>query len=93
MEIVMKYITLVVTGALIAVASQAYAGEYDTAKGTPGDNSTMASQADSVPAQPAAPMKSNAAPVGKTRAEVYDELMRAKQDGSLDRLNALYGGG
>ena len=38
-------------------------------------------------------MKSNAAPVGKTRAEVYEELIRAQQDGTLERLNELYGGG
>ncbi len=89
----MKYLTLVATGALMAVSVQAYAGEYDAAKGTPGDNSAVVSQANSAPAQPAAPMKSNAAPVGKTRAEVYEELIRAQQDGTLERLNELYGGG
>jgi hypothetical protein len=88
----MKYLTLVVAGALTAAAAQAYAGEYDTAKGTSGDNSAVASQANTAPAQPAASMKSNAAPVGKTRAEVYDELIRAQQDGTLERLNELYGG-
>jgi hypothetical protein len=93
LEVFMKYLTLVVTGTLMAVAAQAYAGEYDAAKGTPGDNSAVVSQANSAPAQPAAPMKSNAAPVGKTRAEVYEELIRAQQDGTLERLNELYGGG
>ena len=88
----MKYLTLVVTGALMAVAAHAYAGEYDAATGTSGDNSAVASQPNTAPAQPAAPMKSNTAPVGKTRAEVYEELMRAKQDGTLERLNQLYGG-
>lgn len=88
----MKYLTLVVTGALMAVAAHAYAGEYDAAKGAAGDNSTVASQPNTAPAQPVAPIKSNAAPVGKTRAEVYEELMRAQQDGSLERLNQLYGG-
>lgn len=89
----MKYLILIVTGALTAVAAQAYAGEYDAAKGTRGDNSAVVSQANSAPVQPAAPMKSNAAPVGKTRAEVYEELIRAQQDGTLERLNELYGGG
>jgi len=89
----MKYLTLAITGALMAVASQTYAGEYDAAKGTPGDNSAVVSQANSAPMQPAAPMKNHAAPVGKTRAEVYDELIRAQQDGTLERLNELYGGG
>jgi hypothetical protein len=28
------------------------------------------------------------APQPKSRAEVYEELVRAKQDGSLDRLNS-----
>jgi hypothetical protein len=88
----MKYLTLVVAGALMAVAAQAYAGEYDPAKGTSGDNSAVASQANTAPAQPAPPMKSNAAPVGKTRAEVYEELMRAQQDGTMERMNELYGG-
>jgi hypothetical protein len=32
------------------------------------------------------------APVGKTRADVRQELQRAQKDGTLDRLNALYGG-
>lgn len=31
--------------------------------------------------------------LGKTRAEVYQELLRAQKDGTLDRLNAFYGGG
>jgi hypothetical protein len=88
----MKYLTLVVAGALMAVAAQAYAGEYDAAKGTLGDTGAVASQANTAPAQPAAPMKGNAAPVGKTRAEVYEELMRAQQDGTMERMNELYGG-
>ena len=88
----MKYLTLVVAGALMAVAAQAYAGEYDAAKGTSGDSSAVASQPNTAPAQSAAPMKSNAAPVGKTRAEVYEELMRAEQDGTMERMNELYGG-
>ena len=88
----MKYLMLVVTGALMAVATQAYAGEYDAAKGTSGNNSAVASQPNTAPAQSPAPMKSNAVPVGKTRAEVYEELMRAQQDGTLERLNELYGG-
>jgi hypothetical protein len=88
----MKYFTLVVTGALMAVAAQAYAGEYDAAKEMSGDNSAVASQPNMEPLQPAAPMKSNAAPVGKTRAEVYEELIRAQQDGTMERLNELYGG-
>lgn len=89
----MKYLTLVVTGALMGVAVQAYAGEYDAAKETPDDSSAVVSQANSAPVQPTAPMKSNAAPVGKTRAEVYEELIRAQQDGTLERLNEMYGGG
>lgn len=88
----MKYLTLAVTGALMAIASQTFAGESDAGKGTPGDNSAVVSQANSAPMQ-AAPTKNNAAPVGKTRAEVYEELMRAQQDGTLERLNELYGGG
>jgi hypothetical protein len=30
---------------------------------------------------------------GKTRAQVYQELERARKDGTMDRLNPLYSGG
>jgi len=88
----MKYLNLIATGALMAVAAYTYAGESDIATGTSGANATVVSQANSAPAQPAAPMKGNIAPVGKTRAEVYQELIRAQQDGTMERLNELYGG-
>jgi hypothetical protein len=32
------------------------------------------------------------APVGKTRAEVREEYLRAQKDGTLEKLNAEYGG-
>jgi hypothetical protein len=89
----MKRLTIVAAVALTAFAAHAYAGEYDAATGTSSDNTAVVSQANSAPAQPAAPMMGNIAPVGKTRAAVYQELMRAQQDGTLERLNALYGGG
>jgi hypothetical protein len=89
----MKYLTLVAASALMAIAAHAYGGEYDVATGTSGDTTAAVPQANSAPAQPIAPMKSNTAPVGKTRAEVYRELMRAQQDGTMERLNELYGGG
>jgi len=31
-------------------------------------------------------------PMGKTRAQVYQEYERARQSGELDRINAQYGG-
>ncbi|HTH62105.1 MAG TPA: DUF4148 domain-containing protein [Paraburkholderia sp.] len=34
-------------------------------------------------------MTAGVAPVGKTRAEVMQELIQAEKDGSLARLNAL----
>jgi hypothetical protein len=89
----MKHLTLIATGALIAIAAHAYAGESDIATGTSGGNAAVVSQANSAPAQSTAPMKGNIAPVGKTRAEVYQELIRAQQDGTMERLNELYGGG
>lgn len=30
--------------------------------------------------------------MGKTRAQVYQEYLRARQSGELDRINAQYGG-
>ncbi|TDN63283.1 hypothetical protein B0G77_6928 [Paraburkholderia sp. BL10I2N1] len=32
------------------------------------------------------------APMGKTRAQVYQEYLHARQSGELDRINAEYGG-
>lgn len=88
----MRYLTLTAS-VLVAVAAHAYAGEYDAATATSGDNAAVVSQANAAPAQPVTPMKNNTAHVGKTRAEVYQELIRAQQDGTMDRLNELYGGG
>lgn len=88
----MKRLTLVAATVLAALATHAYAAENEVATGTSDTNAVEVSQ---VPAaQPAAPMARNAASAGKTRAEVYDELVRAREDGSLARLNALfYSGG
>jgi hypothetical protein len=94
MEIVMKRLTVIATAALMAVAAHAYAGESDAPTGTSDNNAEVVSQATSVSAQPAVPMTGSIAPVGKTRAEVYQELLRAQNDGALARLNALlYSGG
>jgi hypothetical protein len=68
----------------------AYAGDdANTANTATDSNAAMASGA--VGGTPAGGSMSGA-PVGKTRADVRQELQRAQKDGTLDRLNALYGG-
>ncbi|WP_107153392.1 DUF4148 domain-containing protein [Trinickia symbiotica] len=87
----MKTLTVISIAAFAACTTQAMAaGTEDTPSTTSSDATVMTQNA--VGAQPATGMESGA-PMGKTRAEVYQELLRAQKDGTLDRLNALYGGG
>ncbi len=87
----MKTLTVISIAAFAVCATQAMAaGNDDTTTATSNDATAMTQNA--VGTQPAGAMESGAR-MGKTRAEVYQELLRAQQDGTLDRLNALYGGG
>ncbi|TKC79892.1 DUF4148 domain-containing protein [Trinickia terrae] len=87
----MKTLILIPVATLSLCATQVYAGDDTGTSGTPPD-SGAAIAAQSVGGSLGGTSGSGA-PVGKTRAEVYQELQRAQKDGTLDRLNALYGGG
>lgn len=87
----MKAMNLIPVVALSLFAMQVYAGDNPDTYGTaPNSNAAMTEQ--SVGGMPGG-TTSSGAPVGKTRAQVYQELIRAQQDGTMDRINALYGGG
>lgn len=87
----MKSLSTISIAALALCAMQAMAADgTDTSNATSATNAAMTQGA--VGAQPTGSSDSGAG-VGKTRAEVYQELIRARQDGTLDKLNALYGGG
>ncbi|AQV96790.1 DUF4148 domain-containing protein [Cupriavidus necator] len=88
----MKHFSLIAAATLALAAAHVYAADMDVAAG-PDENGTTVSQA--APAAGQAPMPTTArpAPMGKTREEVRQELIRAQKDGTLDRLNELYGGG
>jgi hypothetical protein len=89
----MKNLSLIAIAALALGAAHAYAGDMDVPAG-PNENAVTVSQANPSSAQLVRPMTGNAASHGKTRQEVRQELIRAQQDGTIARLNALlYGGG
>ncbi|MFM0557649.1 DUF4148 domain-containing protein [Paraburkholderia sediminicola] len=86
----MKTLTLIPIAALTLCTTLAYAGDTaDTSRTASDSNATMTS--DAVGGTSVGSSGSGAAR-GKTRAEVVQELQRAQKDGTLDRLNALYGG-
>lgn len=89
----MKNPGLIVAATLALGAAHAYAGDMDVPAGT-NENAVSVSQANPSSTQLVTPMKGNTASHGKTRQEVRQELIRAQQDGTIARLNALfYGGG
>lgn len=86
----MKTLTLIPIAALMLCSTLAYAGDNtDTSRTASDSNAAMTS--DSVGGTSMGSSNSGAIH-GKTRAEVKQELQRAQQDGTLERLNALYGG-
>jgi len=90
LENMMKTLTLIPIAALALCTTLAYAGDTAGIASTATDsNAAMTSAA--VGGTPGGGSMSGA-PVGKTRADVYQELQRAQKDGTLDRLNVLYGG-
>jgi Domain of unknown function (DUF4148) len=93
LEIVMKNLGLIAAATLALGAAHAYAGDMVVPAGAY-ENAVTVSQANPSSAQSVTPMKGNTASYGKTREEVRQELIRAQQDGTMARLNALlYGGG
>lgn len=87
----MKHLSLIVAATLALGAAHAYACDMGAAAG-PEANGTTVSQG-AATEQATMPMKGSPAPAGRTREEVRQELIRAQKDGTLERLNALYGGG
>lgn len=86
----MKTLTFIPVAVLALCATLAYAGD---------DASTASTATDSNAAMTSAAVggtlgggSMSGAPVGKTRADVHQELLRAQRDGTLDRLSELYGG-
>ncbi|MEM5436003.1 DUF4148 domain-containing protein [Paraburkholderia diazotrophica] len=85
----MKAMIVIPVAALSLYAMQVHADDASTS--SMGSDSNAAMTTDSVGGTTAG--TTSAAGVGKTRAQVYQELIRAKQDGTLDRINEFYGGG
>ena len=87
----MKTLILIPVAALTLFGTQAWAGDDESAPASVSDNSA-AMTTESVGGT-AGGMSSSGAIVGKTREQVYQELLRAQKDGTIDRMNAFYGGG
>ena len=86
----MKALTLIPIAALTLCTTLAYAGDNaDTSTTASDSNAAMTSDAVGGTSMGSG---DSGALHGKTRAEVKQELQRAQQDGTMDRLNALYGG-
>lgn len=86
----MNTLTLIPIAAFALCTTLAYAGD-DAGTSSTASDSNAAMTSDAVGGTPGGSSMSGAH-VGKTRAEVNQELQRAQKDGTLDRLNALYGG-
>lgn len=87
----MKTLSMISIAVLAVCATQVMAAGTEDTSSTPSNDSQMVTQS-AVGAQSAGSMESGA-PAGKTRDQVYQELIRAERDGTLERLNGLYGGG
>ncbi|KWR83759.1 DUF4148 domain-containing protein [Cupriavidus sp. IDO] len=88
----MKHFSLIAAATLALGAAHVYAADMDVPAG-PNDNGTTVSQAAPAAGQAAMPTAVRPAPMGKTREEVRQELIRAQKDGTMERLNSLYSGG
>jgi hypothetical protein len=89
----MKAMILIPVAALSLYAMQVYAAS-DAGTSTTDSDTNAAMAAESVGGTTDGTTGAGAgATVGKTRNQVYQELIRAKRDGSLDRINQLYNGG
>ncbi|MBN3786867.1 DUF4148 domain-containing protein [Burkholderia sp. Ac-20353] len=85
----MKHLTWIAFAALAVGVSHLNAAEQSVAPGASGNDATIMSQAGLPSAPQSVVTTSRVAPVGKTRAEVRQELIQAEKDGSLERLNSL----
>ncbi|SEJ81168.1 DUF4148 domain-containing protein [Paraburkholderia diazotrophica] len=86
----MKAMILIPVAALSLSAMQVYAASDASTSSTVSESNT-AMTTDSVGGMTAGATTSGAS-VGKTRAQVYQELIRAEKDGTLNRINESYGG-
>jgi len=84
----MKRLILIPVAALTLFATQAWAGD-DESTSPPVSDNTAAMTTESVGG--AMGGSGSGALVGKTREQVYQELLRAQKDGTMDRMNAFYG--
>lgn len=87
----MKTLILIPVAALALCAAQARASD-DMGMPPSASDSNTAMTTESVGGATGGSSISGAS-VGKTRAQVYQELLRAQKDGTMDRINAFYGGG
>ncbi|MPW19377.1 DUF4148 domain-containing protein [Paraburkholderia sp. CNPSo 3157] len=90
LENAMKALILIPVAALSLSAMQVHAADAASTSST-GSESNAAMATDSVGGTTAGATTSGAS-VGKTRAQVYQELIRAEKDGTLNRINEYYGG-
>ncbi|CAG9187567.1 DUF4148 domain-containing protein [Cupriavidus pinatubonensis] len=88
----MKHLSLIAAATLALGATHVYAADMDVAAG-PNEIGTTLTLVAPAAGQAAMLPTIRSAPMGKTREEVRQELIRAQKDGTMERLNALYGGG
>jgi hypothetical protein len=77
-------------GATATATSSAFAQSNPPQNGTTSDASQLASRTQTVAS--AAPPWAPSSATGKTRAQVYQELVQAQQDGEMEYLKQLYKG-
>ena len=87
----MKTLVLIPVAALALCAAQAWATD-DSGTSEPASDNTAAMSTESLGGATGG-MSGSGALVGKTREQVYQELLRAQQDGTMERMNAFYGSG
>jgi hypothetical protein len=85
----MKTLRIVVLGALTFACAQAFAQDASM------QQSPQAGQTPATLAVGGVPSTSSemGAPMGKTRAQVYQDLIQSQQDGQAARMQELYKGG
>ncbi|MPW20257.1 hypothetical protein GCT13_26065 [Paraburkholderia sp. CNPSo 3157] len=90
----MKTMLILCGGALCLSALQAYAQESATGTATSTSTTPETVLNSEGPGMSATSMSGSAAiSHGKTRAEVYQDLVRSQKSGEADRLNELFKGG
>jgi hypothetical protein len=83
----MKALRIVAAGAIVFVVGSAYAQDASTQAQPSQDLATTA-----VGGTPSTSSEMGS-PTGKTRQQVYNELIQSQHDGEAARMNALFKGG